>query len=72
MARLLIVDDEPDAQRLIGLVRQRARYKPLYAKDGFRALELVEPERPDPVILDRMLPGMGGFEVLEAMRQRPS
>jgi two-component system sensor histidine kinase/response regulator len=68
MARLLIVDDDPDARRLIGLVLRRAGHEPLYAEDGFRALELMEREQPDLVILDLMLPGMDGFEVLEAMR----
>jgi CheY-like chemotaxis protein len=72
MARLLIVDDDPDARRLIGLVLRRADHEPLYAEDGFRALELMEREQPDLVILDLMLPGMDGFEVLEAMRQRPN
>jgi CheY-like chemotaxis protein len=39
---------------------------------GSGALDLMEREQPDLVILDLMLPGMDGFEVLEAMRQRPN
>ncbi len=70
MARLLIVDDDPDARRLIGLVLRRAGHETLYAEDGSHALEVMDREQPDLVILDLMLPGMDGFEVLEAMRQR--
>ncbi len=70
MARLLVVDDDPDARRLIGLVLRRAGHDILYAEDGFQALEVMGRERPDLIILDLMMPGMDGFEVLEAMRQR--
>lgn len=70
MARLLVVDDDPDARRLIGLVLRRAGHEILYAEDGFQALEVMVREHPDLIILDLMMPGMDGFEVLEAMRQR--
>ncbi|MCS6963093.1 response regulator [Thermoflexus sp.] len=70
MARLLVVDDDPDARRLIGLVLRRAGHEILYAEDGFHALEVMSREHPDLIILDLMMPGMDGFEVLEAMRQR--
>lgn len=70
MARLLVVDDDPDARRLIGLVLRRAGHDILYAEDGFQALEVMGREHPDLIILDLMMPGMDGFEVLEAMRQR--
>lgn len=70
MARVLVVDDDPDARRLIGLVLRRAGHELLYAEDGFQALEIMSQEHPDLMILDLMMPGMDGDEVLEAMRHR--
>lgn len=70
MPRLLVVDDDPDARRLIGLVLRRAGHDILYAEDGFQALEVMSREHPDLIILDLMMPGMDGFEVLEAMHRR--
>lgn len=70
MARLLVVDDDPDARRLSGLVLRRAGHEVRYAEDGFQALEAMARERPDLVIPDLMLPGMDGLEVLEAMGRR--
>ncbi|MCS7251502.1 MAG: response regulator [Anaerolineae bacterium] len=70
MARVLVVDDDPDARRLIGLVLRRAGHEVLYAGDGVQALEIISQERPDLMILDLMMPGMDGLEVLKAARQR--
>ncbi|MFN3928584.1 MAG: response regulator [Thermoflexus sp.] len=70
MARLLVVDDDPDARRLIGLVLRRAGHEILYAEDGLQAVEVMGQEHPDLIILDLMIPGMDGYEVLEAMRRR--
>ncbi|MER3400767.1 MAG: hypothetical protein C4313_06500 [Thermoflexus sp.] len=64
MARLLVVDDDPDTRRPIGLVLRRAGHEVRYAEDGFQALEAMARERPNLVLLDLMLPGMDGLEAM--------
>ena len=61
-ARILAVDDEPTNLQLLRQILQD-HYGLLYAKDGARALELAQQERPDLILLDVMMPGMTGYEV---------
>ncbi|HET7274708.1 MAG TPA: response regulator transcription factor [Longimicrobiaceae bacterium] len=69
-ANILIVDDEPDISALLAYHFARESYRVRTAADGPEALGAVEKERPDLVILDLMLPGMSGLEVLEELRRR--
>lgn len=69
MARVLIVEDDPSIAR--GL-RQNLRvegYEVLLANDGKRGLEIALADRPDLVLLDVMMPGLNGFEVLRELRR---
>jgi two-component system KDP operon response regulator KdpE len=68
--RILVVDDEPDVVESVrlGFTLQWRDVEVLEANDGDRALDAVEREHPDIVLLDVGLPGMDGFEVLRQIR----
>jgi DNA-binding NtrC family response regulator len=72
MAKILIVDDEPDILSALGRFFERAGHDVLRASTGADAVRLVRSERPAVVLLDLRLPDLTGFEVLEQTReQRP-
>lgn len=70
MTRILVVDDEPDVVEAlrIGFALQWREIDVLGAGDGETALDLIEREHPDIVLLDIGLPDMDGFEVLRQVR----
>jgi CheY-like chemotaxis protein len=68
MGRVLVVDDEPDVLLLCRLNLEPRGHELLEASEGPRALELAREGRPDVIVLDLMLPGMDGYEVLETLR----
>jgi signal transduction histidine kinase/DNA-binding LacI/PurR family transcriptional regulator/CheY-like chemotaxis protein len=67
---ILIVDDDPEVRRLHARVAQEAGGRTIEARNGSEALAIVQTDPPDLVLLDLVMPGMDGFEVLEAMRSR--
>jgi putative two-component system response regulator len=67
---ILAVDDEASNLQLLRQILQD-HYRLLFAKDGARALELANKERPDLVLLDVMMPGMNGYEVCAALKANP-
>jgi CheY-like chemotaxis protein len=69
MGRILVVDDEPDVLLLCRLNLQQRGHEMLEAPDGSRALELARDRHPDVIVLDLMLPGMSGYDVLEALQR---
>jgi two-component system phosphate regulon response regulator PhoB len=66
---ILVVDDEPDIVALVAYHLAKAGYRVSTAATGPDALALARRERPALVVLDLMLPGMSGFEVLEQLRK---
>jgi len=68
MSRVLVVDDEPDVLLLCRLNLQQRGHEILEAPEGSRALELARERHPDVIVLDLMLPGMTGYEVLETLK----
>ncbi|HYE23227.1 MAG TPA: response regulator [Candidatus Paceibacterota bacterium] len=66
---ILVVEDDPILKNLLGHTFA-GKYQTLYASDGNEALALFEQYKPSLVLLDLMLPTMGGFEVLQAIRAR--
>ena len=69
-AKILVVDDEPNVLRLIGYALQVEGYEIVTAETGVEALNKVETERPDLVILDIMLPDLSGIEVCQKLRSK--
>jgi two-component system sensor histidine kinase/response regulator len=67
-ARILVVDDQPANLRVVGMLLSRQGYEVVTADSGPKALEICETDPPDLVLLDMMMPGMDGFQVLEEMR----
>jgi two-component system response regulator ResD len=65
---LLVVDDEPTITDVLSRYLERAGYEARVAADGPQALELAGTRRPDLVILDLMLPGLDGLEVMRRLR----
>jgi two-component system alkaline phosphatase synthesis response regulator PhoP/two-component system response regulator VicR len=70
MARkILAVDDERHIVRLVQVNLERQGYQVVTAFDGKEALEKVESEHPDLIVLDVMMPYMDGFEVLKNLKK---
>jgi two-component system phosphate regulon response regulator PhoB len=70
-ARVLVVEDERDIAALVAYHLTREGYRVRTAEGGAEALEAIAAERPDLVLLDLMLPGFSGYEVLAEVRRRP-
>lgn len=66
--KILIVDDDIDSLKLIGLMLQRHGYEVIAANAGNQALSKANHERPDLIILDIMMPDMDGYEVCRRLR----
>jgi len=68
--KILIADDEPNIVAAIEFLLQQGGYEVHIARDGEKALELVEACMPDLVLLDVMMPHKSGYEVCKRMRER--
>jgi two-component system phosphate regulon response regulator PhoB len=69
--QILVVEDERDIAALLSYHLTKEGYRVRTAAGGPEALAAVESERPDLIILDLMLPGLSGYEVLAELRRRP-
>jgi two-component system phosphate regulon response regulator PhoB len=72
MQRVLIVDDDLDIQRLVSYNLSQAGFDVITASSGRKALESIQQQPPDMIILDLMLPDIDGMEVCRTLRQRDS
>lgn len=68
MANILVVDDEPHIVAVVGAYLAREGHQVQTAADGDTALALAREARPDLLVLDVMLPGRSGFDVLRDLR----
>jgi two-component system response regulator ResD len=69
---VLVVDDEPTIAEVVARYLERAGYRTAVAHDGDEALACADRRRPDLVVLDLMLPGVDGLEVMRRLRGRPA
>ena len=70
--KILIVDDDVDTLRLVGIMLQRQGYQISAATNGQMGLNKAEEEKPDLILLDVMMPDMDGYEVTRRLRQNPA
>lgn len=70
MARLLIVDDEPDIYQLIRRYAEREEHETAWASDGLKAVELCRERAFDLIIMDAMMPEMDGFTACKEIRRK--
>ncbi|MBM4269431.1 MAG: response regulator [Deltaproteobacteria bacterium] len=68
LGTIVLADDEPHLRTLVRTTLEDPRYRILEASSGTAALELARSTRPDPMVLDLMMPGMNGLEVLRCLR----
>jgi CheY-like chemotaxis protein len=69
--RVLIVDDEPSAVDLITQLLEEESYQIRGVHSGGEALRSLEEELPDVILLDLLMPGMDGFEVIQRIKEKP-
>ena len=69
MASILVVDDDPDNCDLLSRLLRRLGHDARCANSGEEALQLLGTRVPDAMLLDHMLPGMSGIEVIQALRR---
>ena len=70
-ATILVVDDSPTNLQVLARTLQVSGHRILAAKDGPTALDIAKRAKPDLVLLDVMMPGMDGFEVLRQLKAQP-
>jgi pilus assembly protein CpaE len=69
--KILVVDDDVDSLKLIGLMLQKQGYEVIAASTGSQAMQKAFSELPDLIILDVMMPDMNGYEVCKRLRANP-
>ena len=69
--KILIVDDDVETLRLVGLMLQRQGYEIIAADNGAQAIVLAKSESPDLIVLDVMMPEMDGYQVTHMLRKMP-
>src|SRR5574338_586478 len=70
--KILIIDDDLDTLRLVGLMLQRQGYQISAATNGQQGLEKAFDENPDLILLDVMMPDLDGYEVTRRLRRNPA
>jgi len=71
MPRVLVVDDDPGIQKLVERTLGTRGYDVVSASNGTEGLNMIQSERPDIVILDKVMPDIDGFEVARRLRREP-
>ena len=68
MARIFVIDDDPELLMMVGMILRRAGHETILASDSIEGTERLISENPDLLILDLMMPHMSGFEVCRKIR----
>ena len=69
--RILVIEDDPDALRLIEYTLTEEGFQTISATDGLDGIRKAQDESPDLIILDVMLPGLDGYDVCNELRRSP-
>lgn len=70
--QILLIDDEPNIIEAIRFILTRGGYSVASHGNGLDAMAVIAAARPDLVILDLMLPGRSGFDILQDLRSNPA
>lgn len=68
-SKILVVDDDPAIAEMLTMVMEREGFDTVVVDDGLEAVKAAERENPDLILLDLMLPGMGGVDVCRTVRE---
>ncbi len=68
MAKILVAEDEKQIADMIAFKLSNSGHQVIRAQDGEQAMQLAKLESPDLIMLDAMMPGIGGFEVLRRLK----
>jgi CheY-like chemotaxis protein len=71
MAKVLLVEDDPFVQRMYKRMFAHQNYDLSFASDGNQGITLAHEIKPELILLDIMMPGINGFEVLEKLKSDP-
>jgi DNA-binding response OmpR family regulator len=69
---ILTIDDDPDLSSMLGVSLSMSGYTIIVANDGATGMSMAETEQPDLIVLDVMMPGKTGLEVMRELRNNPS
>ena len=72
MAKILVAEDEKQIADMIAFKLTNGGHKVIHAQDGEQAVTLARTELPDLILLDVMMPGLNGFEVLRRLKGDPT
>ena len=68
MAKILVAEDEKQIADMIAFKLTNSGHQVIRAQDGEQAMKLAQRDTPDLIMLDAMMPGIGGFEVLRRLK----
>ena len=68
MVKILVVEDDANIRKLMCAVLRQSGFEPLQAEDGVQALDIMDKEHVDLVVLDLMMPNMDGYELTRQLR----
>jgi DNA-binding response OmpR family regulator len=72
MAKILVAEDEKQIADMIAFKLTNRGHEVIRAQDGEQAMKLAKRDMPDLIMLDAMMPGIGGFEVLRRLKADPA
>jgi CheY-like chemotaxis protein len=70
-ARILVVDDSPTIRKVVAAILERRAFEPIVAEDGQDAIERLETEKVDLILLDFVMPRMNGYQFCRELRSKP-
>ncbi len=69
MKKIMLVDDEPSVLDLVGIVLRINKFEAILVESGYECLEKLKEEKPDLILLDIMMEGMNGWDVIRKMKE---